>query len=109
MKSTNCLMSLVESNAQAMDAETLRRLSLAADQVQNHLYGMQREMEQLSPWLLSVSQPPDAVRAPDAPPAIRDAWQALRDALPTAPSLEELEPVCKAGLARLAELHQVDL
>ena len=101
---TQLFASLVESNAQAMDAETLRRLSLATDQVQNHLYGMQREIEQLSPWLLSVSQPPDLFARSDAPPAIRDAWQALRDALPTAPSLEELDQVCKAGLARLAEL-----
>ncbi len=103
------LMSLVESNAQAMDAETLRRLSLANDQVQNHLYGMQREIEQLSPWLLSVGQLPELFSRSGAPAPIRDAWQALRVALPTAPSLEEMGRVCKAGLARLAELsNQLD-
>jgi len=42
------LASLVESNAQAVDGAMLRRLSLAADRVQNHLYGMQREIEELS-------------------------------------------------------------
>jgi len=101
---TQLFASLVESSGQALSAETLRRLSLATDQVQNHLYGMQREIEQLSPWLLSVSQLPDLFARSNAPPAMRDAWQALRDALPTAPSLEELDQVCKAGLARLAEL-----
>ena len=66
---------------------------------------MQREIGQLSPALLFVNQPPRLFTRPDAPPAIRDAWQALRDALPTAPSLEEMGRVCTAGLVRLAELQ----
>ncbi|MBI5030510.1 MAG: hypothetical protein HZB51_08280 [Chloroflexi bacterium] len=102
---TQLLASLVESNAQVMDAEKLRRLSLANDQVLNHLYRMQREIEQLSPWLLSLSQPPDLFAHSNASPAIHDAWQALQDALPTALSLDELDQVCKAGCARLAELQ----
>jgi cyclic beta-1,2-glucan synthetase len=97
--------SLIESFAQAIDAVMLRRLSLAADRVRNHLHGMQREMEQFSPWLLFVSQLPKLFARPDMTPAIRGAWQALRDAFLTAPSLEELGQVCKAGLTRLAELQ----
>ncbi|MDE3089674.1 MAG: cellobiose phosphorylase, partial [Chloroflexota bacterium] len=102
---TKLLASLVESNAPVIDADTLRRLSIATDQVQNHLFGMQREMKQLSPWLLSVSQLPDLFALSDAPPALRAAWNALRDALPISPSLDELDQVCKAGRARLAELQ----
>lgn len=98
------LASLVESKAQALDAEMLRRLSLANDRLQNHLYGMQREIDQLSPWLLFLNQPPTLFARPDTPPSIRDAWQALQDALPAAPNLGELEQVCKAGLAQLSEL-----
>jgi cyclic beta-1,2-glucan glucanotransferase len=98
------LMALVESKAHAMDGETLRRLSLIADQVQNHLYGMQREIEQLSPWLLSLSQLPRLFAIPDAPPAIRDVSRGLRDGQPTAPTLEEMGQDCKERLARLAEL-----
>ncbi len=101
------LASLVESNAPALDGETLRRVSLPADRVQHHLFGMRREIERLSPWMLSMNQPPRLFARPDAPPAIRDAWQALRDALPAAPSLEEMEQVCQAGLARLAELSRL--
>jgi cyclic beta-1,2-glucan synthetase len=100
------LMTLLESNAPSMGAETLRQLSRASDRVQNHLYGMRREIEQLSPWLLFASQPPDLFTRSNAPPAIRDAWQALRNALPTAPSLKELGQVCKAGQAQLAELQR---
>lgn len=98
------LLSLVESNAQKMDAVTLSRLSLASDQVQNHLYGMHRELEQLSPWLLLLSQPPELFVSPNRLPAIRDTWQVLQDTLPMAPSLEKLDQVYKAGRARLAEL-----
>lgn len=98
------LAPLVESNSQVLDAETLHRLSLADDRLQNQLYGMKREIEQLSPWLWSLSQPPAAFVHPDMLPAICDAWQALRDAFPPAPSLEELERVCTVALARLSEL-----
>ncbi|MCL4393718.1 MAG: cellobiose phosphorylase, partial [Chloroflexi bacterium] len=99
------LLSLVDAKAPAMDAGMLRRLRLSADQVQNHLYGMQREMERLSPWLVSANRPPDLFTRADVPPVVHDAWQALQDSLPTAPSLDELGKVCTAGLARLAELQ----
>jgi len=100
------LMSLVESNAPAMNAETLRRIGLAVDQVQNHLYGMLREIEQCSPWLLSLSQLPKLFAHLELAPAVHDAWQALRVVLPTAPGLGEQSQVCKAGLAQLAELQR---
>jgi cyclic beta-1,2-glucan synthetase len=99
------LISLVDSSVPALDAEMLRRMSLASDHVQNHLYGMQREIEQLSPWLLPVSQLPKLFAGPEAPSAIRDAWQALRDVLPTAPHLADLGQVCRTGLAKLAVLQ----
>ncbi len=104
---TQLLAFLVESKAEIMSAEMLRRLNLAADRVRNHLHGMQREIEQLAPWLLMMSQPPKLFALPDAPPVIREAWQALCVALPMAPTLEELEPFCRAGLARLAELQSL--
>jgi cyclic beta-1,2-glucan synthetase len=100
------LTSLVESATQAIDAETLRRLSFSVDRARNHLYGMKREIERLLPWLSFLSQPPGLLASSRAPLAIRKAWQSLRDALPTAPSLEELGDVCQAGRARLAELQR---
>ncbi len=99
------LMSLAESTAATVDAEMLHRLVYVADRVQHHVYGIQVEMEQLSPWLLSISRLPGLFEQAELPAAVRDAWQTLRDSLPAAPRLEELEQVCKAGLPRLAELQ----
>ena len=84
------LMALVASNASTLDADALESLGLAADRAQNHLYGMQREMDQLVPWLALLNQPPALFTHPAAPPALREAWQALRAALPTAPMLEDI-------------------
>ncbi|CAG0946396.1 partial cyclic beta-1,2-glucan synthetase, partial [Anaerolineae bacterium] len=98
------LLKLVEPRAKTIDADVLHRLSLAADQMRNHLYGMRGEIEQLVPWVLFVDQPPELFARPDAPPTIRNAWQALRDALPTTANLQALPQICPVGLARLAEL-----
>ena len=99
------LTSLVESQTKTIDAEALRRLSFSIDRARNHLYGMKREIERLLPWLSFLSQPPRLLARSNVPPAVRDAWQSLRDALPTTPNLEELGEVCKAGQATLAELQ----
>ena len=102
------LMSLVESNAATGDAEELRRLSLAADRLQDHLHGMQREIEQLAPWLLLMSQPPDQFVRSDTSPAIRDAWQTLQATLPNAPRLDEIAQVCQVGLTHAQGLANVE-
>ena len=101
------LMALVAANASTLDADALNKLRLAADRTQHHLYGIQREIEQLAPWLVLMSQPPALFARPAGPPAIREAWQALRAALPTAPMLEEIESVCTTGLANLQSLRDL--
>ena len=83
-------MALIAANASALDADALNQLQLAADRTQHHLYNMQREIEQLAPWLELLIQPPALFARPDGPPAIRAAWQALCAALPTAPLLEDI-------------------
>ena len=99
------LMSLAESTTATMDAAALHRLVSGVDRVQNHLHGIQREMQQLSPWLISLDQVPELFTRLGLPPDIRNAWQALRDAFPAGPRLEDLDRTCKAGLKRLTELR----
>jgi cyclic beta-1,2-glucan synthetase len=101
------LMTLVTSNTSMLDADALERLGLAADRVQNHLYGMQREMDQLTPWLSLLNQPPAQFTHPAASPALREAWQALRAALLTAPMLEDIALTCATGLANLRRLQDL--
>ncbi len=98
------LMSLVESHAQDMDAETLRRLRISARRAKSHLEGTRNEIELMLPWLLMMGQPPRLFTQPDGDPAIREAWQALREALPTTVTLDQLPQVYRAGQARLTLL-----
>lgn len=102
---TMLLASLVASSGHTFDTETLRRLSIMTDQVEGHLHGMQRELEQLAPWLLSLNQIPDLFKDSSSP-AIQDAWRALREVLPFAPTLDGLGKICRVGEARLTELQR---
>ncbi|MDD5541559.1 MAG: glucoamylase family protein [Acidobacteriia bacterium] len=104
---SHLLASLVASKAEVMSSEMLRRLNLAADRVRNHLYGMEREIGQLVPWLPLMSQPPRLFALPDTPLTLLGAWQTLVAALPITSTLEELETVCRTGLDRLAELRSL--
>jgi cyclic beta-1,2-glucan synthetase len=106
-ETTQLLASLVESKGQAMEGETLRNLNVAADRVLNHLYGMRREIEQLSPWLILLSQAPPLFSRADAPLAMRHAWQALRDAFPNNATPEELPQICETGLVRVLVLQDL--
>jgi cyclic beta-1,2-glucan synthetase len=99
------LMTLIAANT--LDADALNQLQIAADRTQHHLYNMQREIEQLAPWLELLNQPPALFANPDGPPAIHTAWQALCAALPTAPLLEDIESVCTTGLANLQSLRDL--
>ena len=99
------LMALIATNV--LDADALNQLQMAADRTQHHLYNMQREIEQLAPWLELMIQPPALFARPDGPPAIHTAWGALCAALPAAPPLEDVESVCTAGLASLQSLRDL--
>ncbi|RPI62069.1 MAG: cellobiose phosphorylase, partial [Planctomycetaceae bacterium] len=101
------LMAIVASNAGRMNADKLDILRLAADRTRNHLYGIQHEIEQLAPWMIFMSQPPSLFVRPDDSLAIYKAWQTLRAALPPAPKLEDLESVCKIGLANMQSLSDL--
>ena len=101
------LMSLVESRAQDMDAETLRRLRISARRVKSHLESAQNNIELMLPWLLMMGQPPRLFTQPDTSPAIREAWQALRDALPTTVTLDQLPEVYEGGPGPVSPADEV--
>ncbi|MCL4486794.1 MAG: cellobiose phosphorylase [Chloroflexi bacterium] len=96
--------SLPQLNAGTVDAQMLGNISDAVDRVHNHLRGMQREIEELAPWLPMMNQPPILFTHQDTPPALRDSWLVLQEALPLTLRLGEVERVCETGLARLESL-----
>ncbi|MHB1319823.1 MAG: glucoamylase family protein, partial [Anaerolineae bacterium] len=99
------LVTLIAANAGALTADALNQLRLAADRTQHHLYTLQREIEQLTPWLALLAQAPAIIRQPDGPPALQAAWQALRAGFPVAPALDEIAGICTTGLENLQSLR----
>ncbi|MEA3398020.1 MAG: glucoamylase family protein, partial [Chloroflexota bacterium] len=100
-------ISLVEFGARIIGADTLRELDVWSERVHDQLVEMQSEVDMLLPWLLLLNQPPALFTQPDIPSAITDGWQSLVDALPTAPRLDEIAGVCKAGRAQLAQSQRL--
>ncbi len=101
------LIALVESESLTLDAATLHNLRIWSKQVRSQLVSLRPELDMLLPWLVPLSQPPALFTQPETKPAIRDAWQALQEALPAAPRLDEVAQVCQAGRARLAQLREL--
>ncbi len=99
------LIALIESNSRILDVATLGDLRTWSERVHYQLLGMQSELNLLLPWPVSLGQPPVLFTRPGTDPAITGAWQALVDALPITPRLDEVAEVCKAGQARLAQLQ----
>ncbi|MFQ6100929.1 MAG: GH36-type glycosyl hydrolase domain-containing protein [Anaerolineae bacterium] len=101
------LISLIESGAHVLEAATLRDLHIWSERVSYQLLSMQSELDMLLPWLLPLSQPPALFIQPETEPAITDAWQALVDALPITPKLDQVPEVCRVGRARLEQLQRL--
>ncbi len=99
------LIALVASQSLTLDATTLRDLRIWSKQVRYQLVSLRPELDMLLPWLVPLSQPPTLFTQPETEPALREAWQALQEALPATARLDAVAEVCKTGRARLAQLR----
>ena len=96
---------LIGADGAQLEPEQFRVIRFYTDRVHHHLLDIRREVDMLLPWLLPLSRPPALFSQPELEPAIGQAWQALREALPAAPSLDEIETICQTARQRLADLQ----
>lgn len=101
------LMAVVESEDVAVDAKTVHDWRIYAERVRYHLNSMQREVELLIPWLLSLSQPPPLFTGTNTPPAVGEAWRALKESLSPTPRLSEIVALCNTGQDQLGRLQEL--
>ncbi|MCA9873006.1 MAG: hypothetical protein KC441_05110, partial [Anaerolineales bacterium] len=99
------LLALLEDEAAVFTAETIRQWRLNMDHLQGMLFGMERKLRLLSPWLLALQHAPAYCTAVHAPTAVRTAWQNLLEAMPQMPHLNELMLVCRQIEEALQELE----
>ncbi|MGE5073673.1 MAG: GH36-type glycosyl hydrolase domain-containing protein, partial [Anaerolineae bacterium] len=99
------LMSLTDPKNSAYVPARLHELSQVVDRIQNQLYGLQREIDQLSPWLPLMDQSPALFSHPGLSSPVMLAWSAFRDVLPPAPSLGEIGEICEVATTRLVQVQ----
>ncbi|MBK8986530.1 MAG: cellobiose phosphorylase [Chloroflexi bacterium] len=87
------LLVLFEEGGELLTPEMAQHWQLYVGMLHRNLQGMQRDVTMLSPWLLFSQQTPAYFTAPDLPPDVATAWQALPAALPQHPRLGELAEV----------------
>lgn len=101
------LMALVEAGADVLGAATLHELRIWSERVHHRLLRMQDERDLLLPWLEPLDHPPALFAQAETTHAITEAWQGLRELLPTAPQLDEIPAICRAGNDRLREMRKL--
>jgi len=101
------LMALVRSESLNLDSAALHDLRIWSKQVRYQLVSLWPELDLLLPWGEPLSRPPALFIQPGTEPAIREAWQALRDSLPITPRLDEIAAICGNGRVRLAQLREL--
>ena len=102
---SDLIIAVLESEAPSPNAETLNALRITSERFRHHLTSMQRDMDLLMPWLLSISQPPALFVQADVCPLIATAWDALLAALPASPHLDDLPAICETLLANVGNLQ----
>jgi cyclic beta-1,2-glucan glucanotransferase len=98
------MVGLVETNAQELGPENLRRLRFYNHGVRQQLNSIQRCIDLLLPWLASFQNIPVPFREEGLPPNLSEAWHALDAAIPRQLSLVEIPAACRAGRLALKQL-----
>jgi cyclic beta-1,2-glucan synthetase len=99
------LVKVVESSAERLDSETLRRLSLWIERTRSHIFNIQRDLDALTPWALALADAPRPLGGSEQTPGLAAAWTELQSALLLWPALEQIPAVCTAGLEALSVLR----
>ena len=98
------LVEVLAANAGVFSSEVLQNCRICVDRIQHHLDEMQHEVDSLLPWIAELNAPPTLFMQPDLSPALAEAWADLQQALPPAPSLTEIEAICRAGQSQAQHL-----
>src|SRR5690606_22994511 len=98
------LVDLLTANAGTLNSEVLQNCRIYADRIQHHLAEMQHEVDTLLPWLAFLNAPPALLAQLVPSSTLADPWTDLQLALPSAPKLDEIEAICRAGQRQIQRL-----
>ncbi|MFN2136704.1 MAG: hypothetical protein ACK2UK_12170, partial [Candidatus Promineifilaceae bacterium] len=98
------LLDLMAANAGELSSEVLQNCRIYMDRIQHHIDAMQHEADTLLPWLALLNAPPSLFVKPGISAVHAEIWADLQQALPTAPRLDEIEAICRAGRSQVQHL-----
>lgn len=100
------LARLTEQGTPLLTAERIGELRDWSTLTKYQLERLSKDTALFLPWLLSAWKPSDATRQTLTAAPFASLWQAVQNALPPTPSLEEIPQICKTARARLNELEE---
>lgn len=99
------ILALVEVSGAAIGAENLRKLRVYSGQARQRQEMARRELETLSPWLISLAHPPTLLRDLDPASTLHAPWRALSETLQANPKLGQMNNFVQEARSCLAELQ----
>ncbi|MFW6135524.1 MAG: glucoamylase family protein, partial [Chloroflexota bacterium] len=107
------LQALLDVGSGVLDTATLRDLRLWSERVHTHLRDLRQELDRMLPWAFALDAKPEILSAQvDADVSqevarrvsTSEPWQALQEALPRIPRLDEMAEVCRSARSHLDDL-----
>ncbi len=105
-KMDGLLLEMVDAGGDLMDAAALRDLRTWAARAHYQMMVMQRERDELVPWLRVWESLPEVFSGLPAGSWALQSWSNLVGSLPASPRLDEIESICVLARERLAQLHE---
>ncbi|MBX3086269.1 MAG: hypothetical protein KF716_31830 [Anaerolineae bacterium] len=99
------MIDLLSSDAVVPDPDKVKGLRIVSERLHQHILYMHSDVDQFTPWLMMLYQPPAYFTQPDCPPALLASWKELRAVLPTSPALRDLAAICDQADAHLKTLR----
>jgi len=92
------LAKAIETSAEQLDAEAIRRLSVWIERARHHLMQIQRDIETLCPWPLMMADIPPLFAREDLGTGLASAWEEFKACFSFAPPLAEIPAICSRAL-----------
>ncbi|MEW5938320.1 MAG: glucoamylase family protein, partial [Chloroflexota bacterium] len=97
----NLLGKVIETSAERLDADAVRRLSVWIERARHHLTQIQRDIETLCPWSLAMAQVPALFAQENMDGDLAAAWKEFTGCFTFAPPLAEIPDICARALDAL--------
>ena len=99
------LAKAIETSAEELEADTIRRISAWIERARHHLSQIERDIEMLCPWALTIAQAPPLFSQEDLPAELAAIWKEFVSSFSFRPALEDTPGICSRALNTLQHIR----